>query len=150
MDSVDDLGTVDALEVNAGDGEVGVSELPLDDDEWNAFVCHLDRMSVSKLVRGEAPASSCRRSGVMELLSGCGGLPVPSGRWTVDHAQQRSDRQLPPPLLPGFELGPGPSVHADLASLPAFAMADKDRAASRVKIALLKSERFADTQARAP
>jgi hypothetical protein len=107
MDSVDDLGTVDALEVNAGDGEVGVSELPLDDDEWNAFVCHLDRMSVSKLVRGEAPASSCRRSGVMELLSGCGGLPVPSGRWTVDHAQQRSDRQLPPPLLPGFELGPG-------------------------------------------
>jgi hypothetical protein len=68
----------------------------------------------------------------------------------VDHARQHSDRQLPPRLQPWLKLGPGPSVHADLASLPAFATADKDRTATRVKIALLNRERFADPQRGAP
>jgi hypothetical protein len=41
-------------------------------------------------------------------------------------------------------------AHAYLASLTAFSTADKDRAASRVEIALLKCERFADPQPCAP
>ena len=36
LDGADDLAAVDALEVDARDAEVGVSELALDDDEWDA------------------------------------------------------------------------------------------------------------------
>src|SRR4051794_21797084 len=42
VDGVDDLGVVDALEVDRGDAEVAVAELALDDDERHAFVSHLD------------------------------------------------------------------------------------------------------------
>jgi len=50
MDGADDLAAVDALEVDAGDAEVGVSELTLYHDQRNAFVGHLDRGGVSQLV----------------------------------------------------------------------------------------------------
>lgn len=50
VDGVDDLGVVDALEVDRGDAEVAVAELSLDDDQRNAFVSHLDGMRVAKLV----------------------------------------------------------------------------------------------------
>ena len=42
MDGADDLAAVDALQVDAGDTEVGVSELALDDNERNALVRHLN------------------------------------------------------------------------------------------------------------
>jgi hypothetical protein len=35
VDGADDLVAVDALEVDAGDADVGVSELALDYDEWD-------------------------------------------------------------------------------------------------------------------
>jgi hypothetical protein len=38
--------SVDPLEIDAGDAEVRVPELPLDDHEWDAFVRHLDRVRV--------------------------------------------------------------------------------------------------------
>jgi hypothetical protein len=47
VDRVDDLGVVDALEVDRRDAEVGVSELALDHDQRDAFVSHLDRVSVT-------------------------------------------------------------------------------------------------------
>jgi hypothetical protein len=52
VDDADELAAVDALQVDAGDPEVGV--LALDDDEGHAFVCHLDRVCVPKLMRREA------------------------------------------------------------------------------------------------
>src|SRR5215216_6269955 len=42
VDGVDDLGVVDALQVNGGDAEVGVPELALDDDQRHALAGHLD------------------------------------------------------------------------------------------------------------
>lgn len=36
----------------------------------------------------------------MQLLSCCGGLPTPPGCRSVDHAEERSDRELPPGLQP--------------------------------------------------
>ncbi len=54
MDRVDDLGVVDALEVDRGDAEVAVAELTLDNDQRDAFASHLDGVGVSELVRGEA------------------------------------------------------------------------------------------------
>src|SRR4051794_39317018 len=42
VDGLDDLGVVDALEVDGGDAKVAVAELALDDDERHALVRHLD------------------------------------------------------------------------------------------------------------
>jgi hypothetical protein len=44
---IDDFAAIDALEVDRGDPEVGVSELALDDVERNAFAGHLDGMGVT-------------------------------------------------------------------------------------------------------
>jgi hypothetical protein len=56
VDGVDDLGVVDALEINAGDSEVGVSELALDHVQGDAFAGHLDGVRVAQLVRCEPSA----------------------------------------------------------------------------------------------
>jgi hypothetical protein len=37
VDGIDDLGVVDALEVDRGDAGVAVAELALNDDQWDAF-----------------------------------------------------------------------------------------------------------------
>ena len=50
MDGGDDLRAIDPLEINRGDSEIGVSHLPLDDDEWDACVGHLNGVSVAELV----------------------------------------------------------------------------------------------------
>lgn len=65
MDGADDLAAVDALQVNARDAEVRVSELPLDHDEQDTFVRHVDRMSVSQLVWRKPPSHACDRSRVI-------------------------------------------------------------------------------------
>jgi hypothetical protein len=53
VDGADDFAAVDALQVDARDGEVGVSELSLDHDERDALVRHLDCVRVPQLVRRE-------------------------------------------------------------------------------------------------
>src|SRR5450755_2788310 len=87
---------------------------------------------------------------MMQLLSGGRRFPAPSGGRSVDHAQQRADRQLTANLEPWVELLPRPTVHPNLAALAALATADKNRAPGTIEIALLKRERFADPQPSAP
>jgi hypothetical protein len=60
--TVDDLGVVDALEVDRGDAEVGVAELTLDDDQQHAFAGHFDGVRVAQLVRREAPTHPASRA----------------------------------------------------------------------------------------
>jgi hypothetical protein len=48
VDDVDDLGAVDALEVDRGDAEAGVPELALDDDQRYAFARHVYGMRVCR------------------------------------------------------------------------------------------------------
>jgi hypothetical protein len=62
VDGVDDFGVVDALEVDAGDAEVAVTQLALDDDERHALMSHLDRVGMAELVWREAsPHAGSRR-----------------------------------------------------------------------------------------
>ena len=68
----------------------------------------------------------------------------------MDHAEQRSDRELSADLEPSVELFPSPAVHPDLATLAALPTPDEDRAARSIKITLVKGECFADPQASAP
>src|SRR5918992_161222 len=86
MDGLDDLAAVDALEVDAGDAEVAVSELALDDDQWHAFACHLDGVGVAELMRREAAPHSCRGGGAPQLGACRRGRPVATARRAVDDA----------------------------------------------------------------
>jgi hypothetical protein len=72
MDGLDDLGVVDALEIDRGDAEVAVAELALNDDERHSLVRHLDGVAVAELVGREAPANA-RGRGCAAHLSTCGG-----------------------------------------------------------------------------
>jgi hypothetical protein len=69
VDRADDLAAVDALEVNARDAEVCVSELALDHDERDAFVRHLDRVRVPQLMRGEPPPNTGLGGCAVELFA---------------------------------------------------------------------------------
>jgi hypothetical protein len=69
VNGVDDLAAADALEIDAGDPKVGVPELPLDDDERDALVRHLDRVRVPQLVRRESPSDARCGSRVVQLLA---------------------------------------------------------------------------------
>src|SRR5262249_16138548 len=69
VDSFDDLGVVDALEVDRRYAEVAVPELALDDYERNALVRHLDGVGVTELVRREPPANARGGGGAAQLGS---------------------------------------------------------------------------------
>jgi hypothetical protein len=68
----------------------------------------------------------------------------------VDHAQHGAERKLAADLEPWLELLPRPAIHPDLPSLATLPTPDEHGAAIAVKIALLKGERFADSQSCAP
>ena len=54
MNGVDALAVVDALQIDRGNPEVRVAELPLDHVERYALASHLDSVGVPKLMRREA------------------------------------------------------------------------------------------------
>ena len=68
VDGVDDLASVDPLQVDRGDHEMGV--LALDDRQRDAFVCHLDCVGVAELMRREAAAHPGLRREMPQLSSG--------------------------------------------------------------------------------
>jgi hypothetical protein len=72
VDGVDDLGVVDALQVDGGDSEVGVSELTLDDDERHTLSGHLNGVGVTQLVWCEAAAHAGARGDPTSLFTGSG------------------------------------------------------------------------------
>jgi hypothetical protein len=68
VDGADDLAAVDALQVDAGDAEVGVPQLPLDHHERSAFVSHFNRVGVPQLVRREPTSHARSPGGMVQLL----------------------------------------------------------------------------------
>ena len=92
MDGVDDLGAVDPLQVNRGDPEIRVPELPLDDDERHSLMRHLHGMRVTELM-GREPSTHTRLDrGAAQLLASRRRLLVTTDGRATDHAQQRADR----------------------------------------------------------
>jgi hypothetical protein len=88
VDGVDDLGAVDALQVDRRDAEIGVPELALNYDQRYAFVRHLDRVRVSQLMRSKSPSDAGQRSGSPQLLPSCRWLPMPASGRAADDAEQ--------------------------------------------------------------
>ena len=126
VDGVDDFVVVDALEIDAGDAEVGVSELALDHVERDPFAGHLYGMSVTQLMRREAAAYSGVRGESAQVATDGGGCPWASAGLSGNHAEQRADGKLNSCVQPGTKLFPAPWVHADLASASALAAAHED------------------------
>jgi DNA-binding MarR family transcriptional regulator len=120
VDGVDDLAAIDALQVDAGDAQVGMPKLTLDDCERNAFVRDFDRVGVPELVGCEPPSDTRCAGGVVQLLARRRRLPAASSGRSVDHAQDRADWELATDLQPRIELLPRPPVHPNLPALAAL------------------------------
>jgi hypothetical protein len=125
MDSVNDLGVIDATQIGGGDREVGVSELALDEQQRDAFARHLDCVGVAQLVGSEPAAHSSAGSDVMQLRADAGGSPWPSLGGAAQDAEQRADRQRGAQRQPRSELLPCPAVHPNLASLITLTMTQR-------------------------
>lgn len=147
---LDDLGVVDSAEVHGGDGEVGVTELSLDDQQRHSVAGHLHRMRVAKLVRREPTAHPSSTGSDVQLGSDAGRCPRSATCGTAQHAEQRPDGDRRAQLQPRLELLSPPPVHADLAAFAALAMADQDRASAWVQVALGQRQRLHDPQSGAP
>jgi hypothetical protein len=109
VDRVDDLGVVDALEVDGRDPEVGVAELALDDDQRHTLAGHRDGVRVAELVWRKASPYAGLAGDAAQLRAGGGGRPLPPPRGTADDTELRPDRQLNAHLEPRRELFPGQS-----------------------------------------
>jgi hypothetical protein len=86
-----------------------------------------------------------------ELGTDRGGRPrAPAGR-SVDHAEQRANRELDPVGKPRPEvIGPRPRVKSDLAPSIALPMPDGHAVASRIEVRFGQREPFLDPQPSAP
>jgi hypothetical protein len=92
MDGGDDLLGIDALEVDRGRAEVGVTELALDDVERDALPCQLERVRVAELMGRETTANACIGGEAAKLDPDPGGVRRPTSGRAVDHAEERADR----------------------------------------------------------
>jgi hypothetical protein len=88
---VDDLGVVDALEIDRRDAEVGVAELALNDEQRHALARHLKGVGMPQLVRRKPPPHTGPARRMPQVRARRRGRPWPSTGRTVDHAEQRSD-----------------------------------------------------------
>jgi hypothetical protein len=67
VDGVHDLGVIDATQVHGRDPEVGMPELPLDDDQRHALARHLNSMSMPQLMWREAATHPGCDRGIAQL-----------------------------------------------------------------------------------
>jgi hypothetical protein len=136
MNGVDDLAVIDSLQIDRGNPEIRVAELPLDHVERHAFSSHLNSVRVPKLMRREATTHAGSDRELAGGFANSRGRPWATLRRTVDDAKQCSDAQGDAEAQPRVDLFPRPPIHAYLASLAAFASADEDRAALSVEVTL--------------
>lgn len=144
VDDVDDLTAVDPLQVDRGDPEVGMPELALDHIQWDALSRHFNGVGVAQLVWREAAANTGQAPQAPELRPRRRSRPRPSSRGSVDHAEERANRQFHPELQPGIKLLPSPIVHPNLAALATLAVADEHRSEPGLEVSLGERQGLAD------
>jgi hypothetical protein len=104
VDGADDLAAVDALQVDARDGKVGVPKLPLDNNQRNALVRHLDGVRVPQLMRREPATDPGGNRDVVKLCADASRRAWAAACRTAHDAEQPSDRQGPTRLQPWSEV----------------------------------------------
>jgi hypothetical protein len=85
------LAGVDSLEVDRGDPEVSMPELPLDNWQRDPFVGHLDRVRV-RWCGASSPPHPGLGGETAKLATCCGRRPAASAGRSSENAEQRSDR----------------------------------------------------------
>ena len=109
VDGVNDLSVVDPAEVHRGDREVGMPELPLDDEQRHSVARHLDRVCVSELMRRKAASYSGSGGGPVQLRADSGGRPGATARsGRVAHRTRRRRASWPVGAATG-SVAPTPS-----------------------------------------
>jgi hypothetical protein len=104
----------------------------------------------AQLMRREAAPDAGRGREAPELDPNGGARPRSHAGSAVDHAEQRSDRELRPRPEPWPQLLPAPLVHADLATTPALAVTHQQRPTPLVEVVLGERERLLDAQPGTP
>jgi hypothetical protein len=93
VDSAHDLFSVDPLEIDARNAKIGVTELALDDVEWDTFASHLDCVRMTQLVRREPATYAGLAGDPPEVVASRAIRPGSPGGLGTDRAQKRPDRQ---------------------------------------------------------
>src|SRR5436305_7233561 len=127
MDGVNDLRVIDPAQVHGGDGEIGMTELALDDQQRDTLTRHLYRVSMPELVRREASAYTGPSSGSVQLSADAGRCPRMTAGRAAQDAEQCADWKRGAQLQPRAQLLPRRAVHTDFTALAAFRTADQDR-----------------------
>ena len=83
-----------------------MSQLALNHNQRHTLVGHLDRVSMTELMRREAATHASRDGGHRQLLTRGRWIPPSSSRRAVDYAQKGADREPRSDLAPGLELMP--------------------------------------------
>ena len=113
-------------------------ELALNDVHRHALAGELDRVRVAQLMRREPATDPGLSSELAQLTTSSGRRPPPTAGGSVDHAEQRSDRERYAMGHPGRELLEAELVHPGLAALVAFAVTDQQRPSGRVDVGLVE------------
>jgi hypothetical protein len=101
-------------------------------------------------MRREAAAHAGLHRDASQLRTHGTRRPGPAACRSVDDAEQVTHGEFGAGGGPRPQLFPAPVVHADLAALSAFAVADEQRTAAFIEVALGEVERFGDPKPRAP
>ena len=105
MDGVDDLGVVDPAQVDRGDGEIGMPELALDNEQRHPLARHLDRVRVAQLMRRKTPPDTGVGGGMVQLRADAGGRPRAAGGRAAQYAELGGRACSPTASLPGDGAG---------------------------------------------
>jgi hypothetical protein len=101
MDDINDLATLDPLQIDRGDPEVRMAELALDHIQGHALARHLDGVGMAERC-GAKRRHCCVVGHVAELRPCCCGRPGSASRGPVDHAEECADRELRSEPQPGI------------------------------------------------
>jgi hypothetical protein len=126
---MDDLGVVDPTQIHRGDGEIGMAELALDDQQRHILAGHWQRRAAGSARRPVPTGDLASR-----LAKTQNSAPTGSTALSCSHGSSRCQPQM---------------VHSDLAAFAALAVADQDRA-SAGQVAVGQRGRFADAKSRPP
>ena len=92
MNGVDDLAVIDSLQIDRGNPEARVAELPLDHVERHAFSSHLSSVRMPKLMRHEATTHAGSDRELLRIAAVCRFHTASTCVWRTERAADSAAR----------------------------------------------------------
>jgi hypothetical protein len=102
------------------------------------------------MMRREPPPDPSLTGDAVQLATDTRRSARPAACRATQNAEQSAGGEFSAELEPGFQLGPGPAVHPDLATLVTLSVADEQRATVGIEVGLGQRQALADPQPSAP